>query len=114
MVKISNGKEVRHVTKGAYKTIYESKGYRIISDESSNKMSKPVEKVAKGLAEEVIDAPISGEKEWVEELLEKPISQWSKEETATFAKEKGIDTSNAHKLSEAKDIIKKWLDEQNR
>lgn len=113
MVKISNGKEVRHVTKGAYKTIYESKGYRIISDESSNKMSKPVEKFAKDLAE-VNDAPTSDENKWVEDLLEKPISQWSKEETATFAKEKGIDTSNAHKLSEAKDIIKKWLDEQNR
>lgn len=113
MVTISNGKEVRHVTKGAYKTIYESKGYRIISDESS-KVSKPVEKVAKDFAEEVNDTPTFDEKEWVDDLLEKPISQWSKEEVTSFVKEKNIDTSSAHKLSEVKDIIKKWIEEQSK
>lgn len=122
MITISNGINVRLVSTGAFETIYKKKGYHIVNG------SKPVEtKAVKKTKEDVTvnEEPIESksakseaiedtESDWVTELLEKPISQWSKDETASFAREKGIDTSSAHKLSEAKDIIKRWLDEQER
>lgn len=110
MVTISNGKTTHSVTLGAFNNIYKARGFHIVG--------RPVvsakETVKNTEAEENTKVAEVEEKSWVEDLLEKPISQWSKEETANFAKEKGIDTSYARKLSEAKDIIKEWLDEQNK
>lgn len=122
MVTISNGTTTSNVTIGAYNTIYKAKGFYIVSGANKipvvknegNKVEvtkdekEPTTKIA-----EPIETP-KEESDWVTELLEKPISQWSKEETASFAKEKNIDTSYARKLSEAKEIIKEWLDEQSR
>ena len=117
MVTISNGRTTSRVTIGAYNTIYKGLGFHIVGAKY-NREAKKEEKVVENT--QVNEAPVetinvlAEDKSWVEELLEKPISQWSKEETANFAKEKEIDTSHARKLSEAKDIIKEWLDEQNR
>ena len=112
MVTISNGRIRHEVTIGAFNTIYKGLGFHIVGakEEKVVKNTK-----ANEVHTESINTPVEvEEKSWVEDLLEKPISQWSKEETANFAKEKGIDTSYARKLSEAKDIIKEWLDEQNK
>lgn len=121
MVTITNGRMTHSVTIGAYNTIYKDKGFRIIG-KKPNREVKREEVVENTDVQEVQSInPVEetaeteeSEAAWVTELLEKPISQWSKEETANFAKEKNIDTSYARKLSEAKDIIKEWLDEQNK
>ena len=119
MVTITNGRMTHSVTIGAYNTIYKDKGFRIVGKKPNREVKKEekvVENTQVNEKPETINVPVvePEEKPWVEDLLEKPISQWSKEETANFAKEKGIDTSYARKLSEAKDIIKEWLDEQNK
>ena len=123
MVDISNDRENRKVTMGAYNTIYKNKGYYIVGGKKRKEESKaiPFDPVSAEVMEslptnevEPIEEIEEVESEWVVELLEKPISQWSKEEVTNFVKEKGIDTSSAHKLSEVKDIIKKWLEEQNK
>ena len=123
MVRITNGISTRYVTVGAYNTIYKSKGYRIVgkalnNSEVTNKQVEEKHDGVIGVAESTmsVEDDVDGEQEedWVTELLEKPISQWSKEETANFVKEKGIDTSSAHKLGEVKDIIKRWIDDQRR
>ena len=111
MVTISNGRTKHEVTIGAYNTIYKGLGFHIVGAKHNREVKKEekvVEKTQVNEKPETINVPVEEpeEKSWVEDLLEKPISQWSKEETANFAKEKGIDTSYAHKLSEAKDIIK--------
>lgn len=124
MVTITNGIETRLVSNGAFNNIYRSKGYHIVDGKEPRKIEKEVKEVAE---EEPINdvAPIeeseveeseapAEESDWVTELLEKPISQWTKEEVADFVKEKEIDTSSARKVSEVKDIIKKWMDEHNR
>ena len=49
---------------------------------------------------------------FVEDILEKPLSQWTPDELKKFAEIKDIDTSKAKKVSEARAIIKKYLDEQ--
>lgn len=121
MVTISNGKNTHSVTLGAFNSIYKARGYHIIGrlNVSTNETVKNTEveentEVAEVQeAEEIDNNESADENDWVAELLEKPISQWSKEETANFAKEKGIDTSRARKLGEAKDIIKNWLDKNN-
>lgn len=124
MVTITNGRTTHSVTIGAYNTIYKDKGFRIVGiiGKKHNREVKREEVVENTDVQEVQNInPVNeaaeteeNEADWVTELLEKPISQWSKEETANFAKEKNIDTSYARKLSEAKDIIKEWLDEQNK
>jgi hypothetical protein len=47
-----------------------------------------------------------------EELLEKPISQWNKMEVKDFAAAKGIDIHGTKNANEAKEIIKKYLEEE--
>ena len=120
MVTISNGRTRHEVTIGAFNTIYKGLGFHIVGAKHNREVKKEEKVVENTQVNEVpvetINVPVEEpeEKSWVEDLLEKPISQWSKEETANFAKEKEIDTSHARKLSEAKDIIKEWLDEQSK
>ena len=47
---------------------------------------------------------------FVEEILEKPISQWNKEEVKRFAAIKEIDISGTKNANEAKEIIKSFID----
>ena len=123
MVTITNGKETRFVSTGAFENIYKSKGYHIVDGKKPKKIEKeivkevtkeePIEETPVSEEPEVVDGESTEEKDWVVDLLEKPISQWSKEEVASFVKEKNIDTTSAHKLGEVKDIIKKWMDDNN-
>ena len=52
--------------------------------------------------------------EFVEDILEKPLSQWTPDELKKFAEIKNIDTSEAKKVSQARAIIKKYLEEQQK
>ena len=60
------------------------------------------------------EAPAAPEKSeddiFVEEILEKPISQWNKEEVKRFAAIKEIDISGTKNANEAKEIIKSFID----
>lgn len=119
MVKISNGRAIRYVSLGAFNTIYKSKGYHIIDGKDIKSVKPVIEEVSEVSEKEVKEperlADISGDsnEDWITDLIEKPVSQWTKEEVTDFVKAKNIDTSSAHKLSEVKDIIKNWID-QNR
>lgn len=44
------------------------------------------------------------------DLITKPVSQWSKEEMQEFVKDKGIDTSKAKNVSDAKKIIAEYIE----
>lgn len=121
MVLITNGRETHNVTMGAFNSIYKHKGFHIVGAPKAvatkKEESKPV-----AITEEVKEEAPTEEPEteveeveaednsWIDELIEKPISQWSKEEVAKFADAKGIDTSSARKVSEAKEIVKKWIE----
>ena len=123
MVTISNGKTTFRVTAGAVE-VYKSMGFHVV-DGKENDQIKPVEHKEEKVAEDVAGEPEAGgsdaedegieddtEEAYVTELLEKPLSQWSNEEVKEFVRIKGIDTSGAKKLSQVKDIIKAYLDEQ--
>lgn len=100
MVKITNGIVTFEVTRGAYDGIYSHQGF------------KPVEEVAekKVAADEGVDNRTDDEK-FADELVEKPISQWNKEEVKRFAAIRDIDISGTKNANEAKEIIKQFLAE---
>ena len=49
----------------------------------------------------------------IDEIIEKPISQWNKEEIKKFAALKDIDISGTKNATEAKELIKQFLEENN-
>jgi len=100
MVKITNGVNVFEVTKGAFDGIYARQGYSLIEDEKpiNEKVNKKPEKTKDEL--------------FIEGILEKPISQWSKDEVKKFAELKQIDITGTKNAGEAKNRIKEFLDTQ--
>lgn len=99
MVKITNGVNVFEVTRGAFDGIYSRQGYKLVDEKAEAK------------APETPAAPEKSEDDiFVEEILEKPISQWNKEEVKRFAAIKEIDISGTKNANEAKEIIKSFID----
>lgn len=102
MVKITNGVNVFEVTRGAFDGIYSRQGYRLVDEKkSSNRAQRdnnPPEKSEDDL--------------FLEEIVEKPVSQWNKEEVKRFAALKEIDISGTKNVNEAKEIIKNTLEEE--
>ena len=101
MVKITNGVNVFEVTKGAFDGIYFRQGYKLVDEKVEAKAP---------------EAPAALEKSeddiFVEEILEKPISQWNKDEVKRFAGIKEIDITGTKNANEAKAIIKSFLEAQ--
>lgn len=98
MVKITNGVNTYEVTRGAFDGIFSRQGYDIVNE------------VVKERAEEAHRIPEKTEDElFVEELREKPISQWSKEEVKHFATLNNIDIAGTKNAGEAKDVIREFL-----
>lgn len=102
MVKITNGINVFEVTSGAYEGIYRHQGYQII-DKGREQDFVP---------EESSDGEETADEIFAEELQKKPISQWNKEEVKRYAAIKGIDIKGTKSVNEAKEIIKKAMNEE--
>lgn len=124
MVTISNGVRSFKVPSGAVKA-YEPAGYHVVGKGEEQSAETPVTGQHKPENE---DIDFDGEDDvegkggenqkpdaddnFVAELLEKSLSQWSAEETKKFVSIKGIDTTGAKKLGDVKNIIKKYLDDE--
>lgn len=123
MVTITNGEKTFRVTAGAVKP-YESMGFHVASDEELEEMKMTAEEhyddagePESSVKESASESDANDEEEdavFIEELLEKPLSQWSNDEVKEFVKIKGIDTSGAQKVSQVRGIIKTYLEEQNK
>ena len=120
MVKISNGEVTQIVSRGAFDTQYKRLGFQIVEDDKIAEVKQEVKKAAEEKKPESqvpddddfdADAAYDTEDD-VEELLEKPISQWNKTEVKDFAAAKGIDIHGTKNANEAKEIIKKYLDDE--
>lgn len=124
MVTISNGEKTFRVTAGAV-NVYKSMGFHVVEKEGKDihRGYEEVE-VSKGYEKEQtssnsdegenIDNMNDEENKFIEELLEKPLSQWNNEEVKEFVKIKNIDTSGAQKVSQVRGIIKAYLEEQSK
>ena len=96
MIKITNGVHVFEVTRGAFDGIYSHQGYYAVPCEEAEEKAEVEEKTEDDI--------------FAEELLEKPISQWNKEEVKKFAAIKGINISGTKNPNQAKEIIKSFLE----
>ena len=123
MVKISNGDVTQIVSRGAFETQYKKLGFQIVGDNQAIEAKKEAKKAAEEKKPESqvpddddFDADAADDDtedgDDFEELLEKPISQWNKTEVKDFAAAKGIDIHGTKNANEAKEIIKKYLDEE--
>ena len=101
MVDITNLVNTYSVTKGAYEDIFKRQGFRPVKEEKEDK-KETVEETKK-----------TDEEAYIEELMEKPISQWNKEEVKTYASLKNVDISNTKNIGEARNIIKQSIDKNN-
>lgn len=115
MIKCTNGMTVIEVTEGAYNTIFKDQGYRPIVDEVKTSVETPVETPvednSEDESEEQVDTSETDEKDEIDSLLEKPISQWSNNEVKAFAEAKEIDITGTKNVKEAKNRIKKFLED---
>lgn len=99
MVKITNGINVFEVTSGAYDSIYSKQGYRLMEEKQT--------------APEAPKAPVKSEDElFLDAIIEKPISQWNKDEVKRFATLQDIDIAGTKNVNEAKALIKDYLEAQ--
>ena len=99
MVKITNGVNIFEVTRGAYEGIYSKQGYTIMDEKKHD--------------DSHVEAPGKSDDElFVEAIVEKPLSQWSKDEIKRFAALKGINISGTKNANEAKALIKDFIDSQ--
>lgn len=118
MVQITNGVNTFTVTSGAFKTTFKKQGYRLVNEKpvKVEKEKKVEEKVEpEKVAEEVVESPVETEEPEVDEfaaLLEKPISQWNKNEVKKFAAAKDINLQGTKNVNEAKALIKEFLEEE--
>lgn len=100
MVDITNKVDTYSVTKGAYEDIFKRQGFKPVKEEKEDK-KETVEETKK-----------TDEEAYIEELIEKPISQWNKEEVKTYASLKNVDISNTKNIGEARNIIKQSIDKE--
>lgn len=124
MVKITNFVNTFEVTQGAYDDIFKKQGFELV-EEAPRKKKKATKKHVKEAVEEVEEDEWeeaeeatekdykSEEEKYVEKLIEKPISQWNKEEVKAYASIKGLDISKTQNIGEARNIIKQSIDENN-
>ena len=101
MVKITNGVNVFEVSNGAFEGIYSKQGYRKVD---GSKVATPVVPVEPEKTEDEL---------FVENIVEKPLSQWNKDEVKRFAELKSIDITGTKNAGEAKELIKEFLDQSN-
>lgn len=95
MIKITDGREVYEVTKGAFETVFKNQGWQIVN---------------KNVIEPVLEQKVLTEDEKFEiEVVEKPIASWSKEELKRFADLKGISLEGVHSTNEVREIIKNYI-----
>lgn len=100
MIKITNFVNTFEVTQGAYDDIFKKQGFKLVEGEKEDK-KETVEETKK-----------TNEEAYIEELMEKPISQWNKGEVKTYASLKNIDISNTKNIGEARNIIKQSIDKE--
>ncbi len=98
MIKITNGVNIFEVTRGAFDGIYSRQGYVIVNDKVDTL------DVEKQVPEKTED------EKFLEEIIEKPVSQWNKEEVKRFATLNNIKIAGTKNVGEAKEIIKNFIE----
>lgn len=105
MVNITNGVNIFEVTDGAYENNFKKLGYKIVNEKGSNIKDEQQEVEA----DNVVEEKAAEEKIKMSELVEKPLSNWTKDEVKKFAKANEIDITGTKGVDEAKERINDFL-----
>lgn len=121
-VKITNGNAEFEVTKAAFKNAFEQQGFRIVDGAApiihnrfedkfdvNLDMEVEVSEAEYSKSEMPVEVELSEDDLFVQGMLERPISEWTKGELKRVAKIKGIDLSNADSTSKARQIVSKAM-----
>ena len=108
MVKITNGINVFDVPSGAAKA-YEASGYHIISGHDNVDKVIVEDEVVEDVANDAND-----DDRFVEEIMEKPVSQWNGEEIRRYASIKGIDLTGVRTTKQARSAVIAYNNEVER
>lgn len=115
MIKITNGDITTFVSRGAYESQYKDLGFVIEGSlPFEEKYDDSDDESFDGASDDFVDSGETDATDDYADLLEKPISQWSKNEVRDFAHAKGIDIKGTKNVNEAKDVIKKYLEDLQR
>lgn len=104
MINITNGINEFEVSRGAYESIFQKQGYSIVVDTETEVVEDNKDAAAAEPAKQV-------DKD-AEALMEKPISQWTKNEVKSFIDKKRIDVSGITSFNEVKDRVRKYIEEE--
>lgn len=104
MINITNGINEFEVSRGAYESIFRKQGYSIVVDTETEVVENNKDAAAAEPAKQV-------DKD-AEALMEKPISQWTKNEVKSFIDKKKIDVSGITSFNEVKDRVRKYIEEE--
>lgn len=104
MIVITNGINEFEVSRGAYESIFRKQGYSIVVDTETEVVENNKDATAAEPAKQV-------DKD-AEALMEKPISQWTKNEVKSFIDKKRIDVSGITSFNEVKDRVRKYIEEE--
>lgn len=104
MINITNGINEFEVSRGAYESIFQKQGYSIVVDTETEVVENNKDAAAAEPAKQV-------DKD-AEALMEKPISQWTKNEVKSFIDKKRIDVSGITSFNEVKDRVRKYIEEE--
>lgn len=110
MVKITNGINVFDVPSGAAKA-YEASGYHVITDSETGKVIIEDE-VVEDVEDVANDA--NDDDRFIEEIMEKPVSQWNGEEIRRYASIKGIDLTGVRTTKQARSAVIAYNNEVER
>lgn len=121
MRKMTNGIVTCEIPSGASK-LYEGLGFTDVECVEQQVEDIDEENYSDEYIEDDTDSEVDGtsndeadsNEEFVNSVLEKPLSQWSKAEIKQFAEIKGLDISGTKNANEARAIIKEYLDEEQR
>lgn len=121
MRKMTNGIVTCEIPSGAVK-LYEGLGFTDVEFVEQQVEDIDEENYSDEYTEDGTDSEVDGtsndeadsNEEFVNSVLEKPLSQWSKAEIKQFAEIKGLDISGTKNANEARAIIKEYLDEEQR
>lgn len=113
MVKITNGINTYEVPRGAAR-VCEACGYHIVGDDAVDDdvalMTTEAEANDGVSDEEVEDA----DNKFVEEVMEKPVSQWTSDEIKRFAVIKDINLAGVKNTKQARGAVIAFLKEEER
>lgn len=114
MVHMTNGINTISVPKGAVK-LFESTGFTKVDGYDNTQVYDEhiTGVIEESEVESEVEPGVDVEDEdavFVAEIIEKPISQWSSDEIKRFAKIKNIDLDSVRKISEARKIVRSYLE----